>query len=215
MKKIKYALSLCLIVSGLLLAATTKAQSISDLTEQLALDYQKLAGMKNILKQMYQGYEIIHKGYDAVSDVSKGNFNIHEAFLDGLYLVSPAVRKYPHVADIISDQSTLMTEYKSAYTSFRQNKHFTPDEISYLGDVYNNLISQSFQNLNSLSMVMTDSKLRMSDGERVSAVDRIYSDSHDQLIFLRKFNNQTYQIGQRRDNDDNDKQNLKNLYGIN
>src|SRR5437879_1265686 len=81
-----------------------KAQSIAQDLEQLSLDYRKLAGLKSILKQMYTGYAMLNKGYKAVKEVSQGNFSLHEAFLDGLLIVSPAVRKYPRVADIINDQ---------------------------------------------------------------------------------------------------------------
>ena len=34
----------------------------------------------------------------------QGNFNLHKAFLDGLMMVSPAVKKYKRVADIITLQ---------------------------------------------------------------------------------------------------------------
>jgi hypothetical protein len=85
-----------------------RAQSIAQDLEQLSLDYRKLAGLKSILKQMYTGYEVVSKGYGAVKDISKGSFSLHEAFLDGLMIVSPAVRQYPKVAGIINDQVMLV-----------------------------------------------------------------------------------------------------------
>src|ERR1700744_2274074 len=94
------------------LANVGRAQSIAQDLEQLSLDYQKLAGLKSILSQMYTGYEALSKGYNAVKEVSQGNFNLHEAFLDGLFIVSPTVRAYPRVADIINDQTSLMGEYQ-------------------------------------------------------------------------------------------------------
>ena len=206
-----YVVLLC---AAFLLPAISKAQSIADDLEQLSLDYQKLAGLKSILKQMYTGYEIVSKGYGAVKEVSQGNFSLHEAFLDGLYLASPTVRAYPHAADIVNDQLSLMSDYHSAYSTFRQDKHFNPDEVGYMLDVYNNLVGQSLKNLSDLSMILTDSKLRMSDAERIQGIDRIYAQSHGQLDFLRKFNNQTYQVAIRRANNEGDRQTLKNLYGI-
>ena len=38
----------------------------------------------NKLKDMKEGYEIVSKGYSTIRDISKGSFNLHEAFLDGL-----------------------------------------------------------------------------------------------------------------------------------
>jgi hypothetical protein len=210
--------SIILLTIGLLIAAipgTGKAQSIAQDLEQLSLDYQKLAGLKSILSQMYTGYEVLSKGYNAVKEVSQGNFSLHEAFIDGLFIVSPAVRAYPRVADIINDQTMLVNEYQSAWTSFRQDKHFNPDEIGYMLSVYNNLISSSLKNLSDLSMIVTDSQLRMSDAERLTAIDRIYTGGHGQLSFLRSFNDRNYRIAVQRAKEANDQQSIKNLYGIN
>lgn len=193
----------------------TYAQSIAQDLTQLELDYQKLAGLKSILKQMYTGYELVDKGYNSVKSISQGNFSLHEAFLDGLMVVSPTVRKYPKVLQIISDQTELVSEYKSAYSTFKQDKHFNPDEISYMIDVYNNLVSGSLQNLSTLTMVMSDNKLRMSDNERLQAIDRVYAAGHDQLTFLRQFNNNTESVAIQRAQQANDQQTLKTLYGIN
>ncbi len=192
-----------------------KAQSIAQLLEQLTLDYQKLAGLKSILSQMYTGYEVLSKGYHAVKDVSQGNFNLHQVFLDGLLVVSPTLRKYPRVTDIIDDQSSLISEYHSAYSSFRKDTHFSPDEVGYMLTVYNNLVSASLKNLDDLSMIMSDSKLRMSDGERLAAIDRIYTDGHGQLAFLRSFNDKNYRVAVQRAREAGDQQTIKSLYGIN
>jgi hypothetical protein len=211
-KSILIVVTLCLFTG--MLPETTKAQSITQLLEQLTLDYQKLAGLKSILSQMYKGYEVLNKGYGAVKDVSKGNFSLHQAFLDGLLVVSPTIRKYPRVADIINDQSAMISEYHSAYSSFRQDKHFTPDEVSYMLVVYNNLVNASLKNLDDLSVVMSDNKLRMNDGERLATIDRIYTDGHAQLSFLRSFNDKNYRLTVQRSREAGDQQILKSLYDI-
>jgi len=64
-------------------------------------------------------------------------------------------------------------------------------------------------------MIITDSKVRMSDAERIRAIDRIYADGHGQLTFLRQFNNQSYSVALQRSEAAGDRQTLKTLYGIN
>jgi len=207
-----------ILIAALLLSLATplagRAQSVADCIQQLALDYEKLASLKSILSQMYTGYQVLSKGYTAVKDVSQGNFSLHEAFLDGLFIVSPTVRKYPRVSDIINDQAMLVGEYKSAAGRFRQGGRFNPDELGYMMDVYNNLVSASLKNLDDLAMVMTDSKLRMSDAERLSAIDRIYLDSRNQLSYLRKFNSDAERIALQRGRATADKQSVNSLYGL-
>jgi hypothetical protein len=214
MKKSLIALSFCLL-TAFVFPQAGKAQSIAQDLEQLSLDYQKLAGLKSILKQMYTGYVVLSKGYSAVKDVAQGNYSLHEAFIDGLFIVSPTVRAYPRIADIINDQAMLVSEYQSAWATFRQDKHFDPDEIGYMLTVYNNLISNSLKNLSDLSMIITDSQLRMSDAERLAAIDRIFTGSRGQLSFLRSFNDQNYRVAVQRAREANDQQTIKNLYGIN
>jgi hypothetical protein len=198
---------------GCLLPLSSRAQSIAQCLEQLALDYQKLSGLKQILSQMYTGYGILTKGYNSVKDVSQGNFTLHQAFLDGLLLVSPTVRKYPRISDIINDQASLLKEYGVAWSSFRQDKHFTPDELGYMLDVYNNLVSRSLKNLSDLAMIITGGQMRMSDAERLAAIDRIYGASRGQLDFLRSFNDHNYRLALQRADAADDRAALKTLYG--
>jgi DNA repair ATPase RecN len=190
MKKIIVILAICS------LAFHSKAQS--DEAQQLLLNWEKLAQFKKILQNMYDGYKILHKGYTAVKDISEGNFNLHQAFLDGLMQVSPAVKKYKRIGDIINYQLRIVKEYKAALNHFKQNKQFTVEEIDYLGKIYKNLFEQGLKSLDELSMVITAGKLRMSDDERLQAIDKIYSSVEDQYSFLKDFNGNTAMLALQR-----------------
>lgn len=172
------------ISSNALFAQSTEAQ-------QLLLNVEKLAQLKKILSNMKKGYEIVSTGYNTIKDISKGNFNLHDAFLNALLQVSPTVRKYKRVADIITCQSQIVKEYRSAFNRFKSTNLFNSSEITYMEDVYKNLFKKSLQNLDELSIVITAGKLRMSDDERIAAIDRIYEDISDKLVFLRGFNNES------------------------
>jgi hypothetical protein len=213
MKRLKFMVMGLMVVFNLI-SIDSKAQAIADAIAQLALDYQKLAGMKSVLQQMYKGYEVVSKGYNSVKNISKGNYDLHRAFLDGQMVVSPAVRNYTRIKDIISDQSALISEYKSAANTFKHDKHISPDEIDYVMDVYNNLVSQSLQNLSELNMAMSDNKLRMSDNERIQVIDHVYATGHDQLAFLRQFNEHTKNVAIERSRQTNDLQTIQKLYGV-
>lgn len=156
--------------------------------QQLVLNVEKLSQLKNILSDMKRGYTIIATGYNSVKNIAQGNFSLHDVFLNGLWLVSPEVRKYYKIALIISDQKDLVSEYRSAFTRFSSGGLFSASELDYLSKVYKKLFDESLDNLDQLAMVITSSKLRMSDDERLSAIDRIFSDTQGKLVFLRDFN---------------------------
>lgn len=157
-------------------------------TQQLLLNVEKLSQLKNILQDMKRGYEVISRGYNAVKNIAHGNFSLHEVFLDGLWLVGPEVRKYYKIAEIVRDQASILSEYKSAYGQFSGSGTFSTAELDYLSGVYGKLFKESLDNLDQLALVITASKLRMSDDERLEAIDGIFADTRDKLAFLRSFN---------------------------
>ena len=177
-----------LIVWFILFSYSGQAVAQSTEIQQLLLNVEKLAQLKKILSNMKQGYVIVSNGYSAIKDISKGNFNLHEAFLDALMQVSPTVRKYKKIGEIIIFQTQLVQEYKSAFRKFDASNLFNANEIKYMDNVYTNLFNKSLQNLDELTMVITAGKLRMSDDERLNVIDRLYNDMSDKLVFLRTFN---------------------------
>lgn len=122
---------------------------------QLALNLEKLAQLKSILKNLYDGYQVVSKGYNTIKDISQGNFNLHQAFFNRLLEVSPVVKKYKRVGDIISYQKLIMQEHKKAFNYFKVTGDFTMGEISYLDGVYTSLFHNSLKSLDELLMVIT------------------------------------------------------------
>jgi hypothetical protein len=192
-----------------------RASAQADEIAQLILNIEKLAQFKQILSDMKKGYEILSGGYNTIKNISEGNFSLHKAFLDGLMEVSPAVRNYRRVADITNYQIILVKEYRKAYERFRQDNNFNADELAYLGRVYDNLFKESLRNLDELLTVITAGKARMSDNERLQAIDRIYADMQDKLMFLRHFNNNTTILAVQRAKERNDAQTIRKIYGLN
>ncbi|MBL0744863.1 TerB family tellurite resistance protein [Chryseolinea lacunae] len=168
-------------------AVAAQAQEIA----QLILNLEKLKQLEEILDNMYKGYKILTKGYNTIKDIAEGNFNIHQVFLDGLYAVSPAVRNYKRIPYIIGYQQFLVKEYKRVFDRFRNDPNLTVREIRYLENVYAHLFNQSLRNLDELLIVITANRLRMSDEERLSSIDRIYLDMQNKVSFLKAFNGST------------------------
>lgn len=205
-----------MLLLGLALSAFSvrPAHAQADEIQQLLLNVEKLAQFKAILSDMKKGYSILSTGYNSVKNIAQGNFSLHETFLDGLMLVSPEVRKYYKIADIIADQSSIVSEYQSAYSRFNSGGNFNASELDYLGKVYSQLLKQSLNNLDALVMVITANKLRMSDDERLQAIDRLSADTQDKLVFLRSFNRETAMLDLQRRKEKADISGTKQLYNL-
>lgn len=196
------------------IGANFRANAQANEIQQLLLNVEKLSQLKKILSNMKKGYQILSTGYNTIEDLSKGNFNLHKAFLDGLLEVSPEVREYKKIAYIIQYQLILVEEYKSAYARFKQDGNFSAEELYYFASVYDRLFEQSLNNLNDLTTVITAGKLRMSDDERLQVIDSIFWDMQDKLLFLRHFNNNTTILAVQRARDNNDARTIKEIYGL-
>jgi len=211
---LRFTIPVFFLIAGQPMLLPQRSQAQSYEIQQLVLDFSKLTQLKNILSDMYKGYQVLSQGYSSIRDIAQGNFNLHKAFLDGLLLVSPAVRNDYRVSAIIAGQSALVKEYQAAYSRFRRDKHFSPDEILYMGNVYGSLVQKSLNDLDDLINILSAGVLRMSDDERLSAIARLYTASTEKLNFLRQFNSTATVLAAQRAADLNDAGTLSSLYGL-
>jgi hypothetical protein len=210
----KTTLWACWMAFGISVFSADRACAQAVQLEQLALDIQKLAALKGVLKDLQKGYQVLSQGYETIKGIAQGNFNLHQAFLDGLLLVSPAVRKDVRVAEIIRRQASIISESQAALKQFRQGGRFSPDELAYMGTVYGQLIQQSLNNAQDLLNLLTDGALRMSDDERLRAIEGLSNRTGDQLFFLRSFNNNASVLSLQRSRENNDVNAIRSLYDI-
>lgn len=198
----------------LLLQVQVSSAQSSDI-QQLLLNVEKLSQFRQILNDMKKGYQILDKGYGTIKDISQGNFSLHKTFLDGLLNISPTVRNYRKIGEIVSCQSRLVGEYRDAYDRFRTGRNFNPGELGYIAGVYDRLLKESLRNLDELLLVVTAGKMRMSDDERLKEIDRVHAQMQEKLQFLRHFNNQADVLAIQRMKERNDAHRMMGIYGIN
>jgi hypothetical protein len=203
-----------IIVSVFVLSLSVTCFAQSTEATQLILNYEKLKQLEKILDNMYTGYKILSQGYNRIKNIAEGNYNLHQLFLDGLYAVNPSVRNYKRIPLIINYQLVLMKEYKRAYSRFKDDPNLTASELRYLEGVYSFLVKQSLRNIEELTMIITASKLRMSDDERMQAIDRIYVDMESKLSFLRYFNNSTKLLAIQRAKEKGETTAIQKLYEV-
>ena len=196
----------------LLLAGSNFVQAQSHEVTQLLLNVEKLSQLKNILRDMKKGYTILSRGYEKIRDISEGNFSLHEVFLGGLLAVSPEIKNYYRVREIIAGQKEIVRQYRAAFKRFRRTENFSEGELRYLSRVYAQLFEESKRSLNALLTVITSSSLRMNDGERIAAIDRISDRVSEQLTFLRVFNEQVALLNIQREKEKSALQQLKTFY---
>lgn len=204
-----------ILLSLMIAAMFDQVKAQSDEAQQLLLNWEKLQTLEKMLDNMYMGYKILDKGYTTIKKIAEGDYSIHQAFLDGLMAVNPSVRNYKRIPLIIEYQKLLVQEYKRAWKQLKNDPNLTIDEIFYIESVYKFILQASVRNLDDLAMIITATKLRMSDDERMRAIDNIFFDMENRMVFLRSFNNDTRLLAIQRAFANNNQQNVKKLYGFN
>jgi hypothetical protein len=195
-------------------ASELLAQSVADDIQQLLLDVEKLSQLKQILSEMYQEYTMLQKGYEEIKGLSQGTFSLHKAFLDGLLLVNSGVSSYSKVGDIIGKEANLIRDYQAASGFFRGSGVFTSQELDGFSTNYGNFMQRGQKDVDELTLVITDGELRMSDAERLSAIDRIDADMTRQLSLVHSFDNMVALQAAQRAQVGSDIGTIRGFYGI-
>ena len=206
------AIYIVLIFAYLFSVCSVQGQS-SDVI-QLTLNVEKLAQFRSILKQMKEGYDILNSGYRTVRDLSQGNFTLHRTFLDGLLRVSPAVRRYRKIVEIINMQLRVVEQCRAGYKSFSLSQLFNPQELHYISVIHDRILRLSLGNLNELLLVLSEQTLEMSDDERLSRIDAIHRQMEEKLHFLSHFDSEASILHLQRKKEIANSHSMEKIQGI-
>ena len=135
-------------------------------------------------------------------------------YFDELWRIKTALAYYQRLKDIIEKQLQLVNEYKAAWALFKQDKHFTVDELDYMQEVYNGMMDESIKNLDQLSLVINAFVTQMSDAKRMEIINEVDQNLDENLNDLREFNNQNKMMSLQRASEKGDIETVKKLYGL-
>ena len=139
---------------------------------------------------------------------------LYADYYEELWKVKSAIAYYQKVEDIIEKQVQLVNEYKQAYALFKQDKHFTIDDIDYMGKIYLGIMDESLKNLDQLYLVINSFATQMSDAKRLELINNAGNNIEQNLTDLRRFNNQNVRLSLQRAKDQLEIDAVKALYGL-
>lgn len=149
-----------------------------------------------------------------ISDWVEKQRALYQDYFDELYRVKDAIAYYHRVKEITEQQIALVNEYKRAYTGVKQDNHFSPDEVLYIGKVYSGIIEESLKNLDQISLVINSFKTQMNDAKRLQIIDDAADALQQNYNDLRAFNTQNIRLSLQRSKDAKDIAVVKSLYSL-
>lgn len=113
----------------------------------------------------------------------------YQQYFDELWKVKTILSYYRQFQDLVKKQKQLFEEYKRSYQSVSRDGHFSPEELQYIYSVYTGILETSIADLNDLLSIMHSFTLRMSDADRLAALNKAADQLDNHITSLRQFTN--------------------------
>jgi hypothetical protein len=149
-----------------------------------------------------------------ISDWSSKQKDLFNGYYQELWNVKTAIAYYSRVSDLTQKQIALVNSYNAAWALLKNDKHFTADELTYMGNVYSGILQASVNDLDQLLAIIHANKTQMPDAKRMEIVNKTVDHMDTNYNDLQQFNNQNKLLSLQRAGDENEVLTLKKYYGI-
>lgn len=147
---------------------------------------QQIVALKAYGEVIQKGYGIAREGLNTVRNIADGEFRLHDLFFKSLQNVSPTVRRYGRIADIVRLQAITVRMASRQLSEIRRNKRFGSSEVDYLSRVFGRLLEDCSATVEEL-IAVTSSGLELSDDARLRRIDLLYEQTCQQHAFCEVF----------------------------
>ena len=179
----------------------------------------KIQGLQNKTIWLQNAQKVIENTMsemklNEITDWVEKQRTLYKDYYDELWQVKNSIFYYHRVKEITSKQVQLVAEYKRAWGLFKQDKHFTGDELNYMGRVYTGILDESVKNLEQIFLVVNSFSTQMSDAKRLEIINNAYNQVETNYSDLKAFNQQNVLVSLQRAKSKNDINVVKALYGL-
>jgi len=210
----RFLLSLLLIVGVHTSYGQTWNEWFRQKKTQIQYLVKQIAALKVYTDYLEKGYNIAKDGTNLINDIKHGDFNLHNNYFTSLKSVSSSVRNYSKVSAIVSDQTSILKNFRKLLNYCDGSDQLSSSEKEYIHSVYSNLNAESEKDLDELFLVITSGEVEMKEDERIKKIDRIYLSVKDKVSFSKSFSNQVLILIHQRFNDKIDIDRSKKIFGL-
>lgn len=198
------------IIGAIVKAALKKILNAIDLKIQKLQN--KTIALQNAQKELENAMSKLK--LNQIKDWADKEKKLFAGYYDELAKVKAAIATYQRVKQIIREQVTIADEYKTAYNLFRNDTHFTPEELDHIYRVYSGLIDESLRNLDELYLIINSLQTTMTDGKRLELIAAVANKMDKIKVSLRQFNQRNQQISLNRSRNLQELQSVRQYYGL-
>lgn len=149
-----------------------------------------------------------------ISDWTEKQRGQYQKYYDELWRVKALISYYQRIREITKKQVAIVKEFERTWSLLRNDKHFTTDEILYMGRVYTGMLEETVRNIDYMMLVVNSFKTQMSDAKRLELLNETADRVDQNYDDLRQFNRENMRLTLSRTTSDNDREYIKRLYEI-
>jgi len=151
---------------------------------------------------------------DEISDWTQKQKDLYGQYFDELKKVKDIIAYYQRVKDITAKQIALVKTYDQAWAMVNADKHFSAQEVQYMGTVYSGILSETVKNVDEMMLVVNSFKTQMTDAKRMEIIDHAANKVDKNYNDLQIFTRQNAMLSLQRSHSEAEIAQVKQLYGI-
>ncbi|WP_130857937.1 hypothetical protein [Olivibacter jilunii] len=168
----------------------------------------QIAALQVYLGYVKSGINIASAGLETIKGFTKGEFNLHSAFIGSLKIASPFIRNNAKVAETIAMQLLI----HKMLNGINGNGILSSDQQSYIGKVRDNVLDGCNRDLEELLLVITSGKVEMTEDERLNRLNRVYDSMRDRSAFVKYFTGEVSALRDQKNAELKSTNQIRNIY---
>ncbi|WP_299568419.1 conjugal transfer protein TraI [uncultured Pedobacter sp.] len=197
-------------ILSLLREAAIKAIKAADLAIQRQQN--KVIWLQNAQKVIENSMSKLK--LDEISDWTERQRSQYQQYFDELWRVKALISYYKRVSEITQRQILLVKEFQRTWSLLKNDKHFSADEILYMGKVYAGILKETVKNVDQMMIIVNSFKTQMSDAKRLELINEAAERVDQNYSDLKQFNRENVLLSLQRSSSEQERRNLEILYGL-
>lgn len=140
--------------------------------------------------------------------------NLYQDYYEELAKVKSIITYYQRIKVITQKQVRLIEEYQRTWKLFRQDKHFTANELDYMTRVYSGILNETAKNIDQIFLLVNSFQTQMSDAKRMEIINQAADQIDENYNDLILFNQQNIILSIQRAKSKHDVDMIKKFYGL-
>jgi ribosomal protein L31E len=151
---------------------------------------------------------------EEISDWTGKQKELYGKYYEELWKVKSAITYYKRLKELTERQLSIVAEYQWGWGLFKQDKHFSMEELVMMEKVYSGILQESVKNVDQLLVIVNSFKTQMSDADRLELIGVAAGAMEVNWSDLKKFNKENSLLSIQRAKSLDEVAKLKELYGI-